>query len=87
MMMYDGHRLARCRGTFLLIGIIVFLIATIVFLFNMFITSEDASIAMDFAGLRPVEACEIIVEMMLALRRMETTPDVLITFSYALIQT
>jgi len=70
MRMYDGHRYEHdVEEPVILIGVVVFLIATMVFLFNMLIaqlTCEYASIAMDMQGYARLKRVKIIVETMLA---------------------
>ena len=70
MRMYDGHRYEHdVEEPVILIGVVVFLISTMVFLFNMLIaqlTCEYASIAMDMQGFARLKRVKIIVETMLA---------------------
>merc|ERR1719345_556145 len=66
MRMYDGHRYEHdVEEPVILVGVVVFLIATMVFLFNMLIaqlTCEYASIAMDMQGYARLKRVKIIVE-------------------------
>jgi len=68
MRMYDGHRYEHdVEEPVILIGVIVFLVATMVFLFNMLIaqlTCEYASIALDMEGYARLKRVKMIVETM-----------------------